>query len=241
MTASIATVIETNITATSSQWTTATWEDYLAVRDDRKNDNIGLCFNCDRLLVIDMGKEGINHASINNLFTMLFYIWFSQAPGLIYSSLGGCLLEKPKKQAASPDLMLYIGSDYPTWEAGERRYINLEKWRVPDLVGEISDTTLTIDLDEKKYLYAALGIPEYWVIDVKGLRVFAFGLQSNGKYQECETSLALSGLPVSLLNQTLERLNAETNGSAAMWFAQQIASLKTEWAWYNRSGQNLQS
>jgi len=73
-----------------------------------------------------------------------------------------------------------------------------------------------------------LGIPEYWVVDVKGLRVFAFQLQSNGKYQECETSLALSGLPIGLLNQTLERLNAETNGSAAIWFAQQISSLKTE-------------
>lgn len=229
MTASIATVIQTNITATSSQWTTATWEDYLVVRDDSKNDNIGLFFNCDRLLVIDMGKEGINHASINNLFTMLFAFWFSQTPGLIFTSLGGCLLEKPKKQAASPGLMLYLGSEYPSWQTGERRYINLEQWRVADLVGEISDTTfLTIDLDEKKYLYADLGIPEYWVIDVKGLRVFAFGLQSNGKYQECETSLALSGLPISLLNQTLERLNAETNGSAAIWFAQQIASLKTE-------------
>ena len=228
MTASISKLIQTDITATASQGQTATWEDYLAYRDAQNDDNIGLFFNCDRLLVIDMGKEGINHASINNLFTMLFAFWFSQTPGLIFTSLGGCLLEKPKKQAASPDLMLYLGSEYPTWQTGERRYINLEQWRVPDLVGEISNTTLTIDLDEKKYLYADLGIPEYWVIDVKGLRVFAFGLQSNGKYQECETSLALSGLPISLLNQTLERLNAETNGSAAIWFAQQIASLKTE-------------
>ena len=228
MTASISKVIQTDITATASQGQTATWEDYLAERDAPTNDNIGLFFNCDRLLVIDMGKEGINHASINNLFTMLFAFWFNQIPGLIFSSLGGCLLEKPKKQAASPYLMIYIGSDYPTWQTGERRYINLEHWRVPNLVGEISDTTLTIDLDEKKYLYADLGIPEYWVIDVKGLRVFAFQLQSNGKYQECETSLALSGLPIALLNQTLERLNAETNGSAAMWFAQQIATSKTD-------------
>ena len=228
MTASISKLIQTDMTATASQCQTATWEDYLAYRDAQNDDNIGLFFNCDRLLVIDMGKEGINHASINNLFTMLFAFWFSQTPGLIFTSLGGCLLEKPKKQAASPDLMLYLGSEYRSWQTGERRYINLEQWRVPDLVGEISDTTLTIDLDEKKYLYADLGIPEYWVIDVKGLRVFAFGLQSNGKYQECETSLALSGLPICLLNQTLERLNAETNGSAAIWFAQQIASLKTE-------------
>ena len=226
MTASISRVIQTDIATTASQGQTAAWEDYLAYRDAPNNDdNIGLCFNCDRLLVIDIAREGINHATINNLFPMLFAIWFSKKSEQIYTSLGGCLLEKPKKQAASPDLMVYVGNEYPTWQAGERRYINLEQCRVPNLVGEIADTTLTIDLDEKKYLYADLEIPEYWVIDVKGLRVFAFQLQSNGKYQECETSLALSGLPISLLNQTLERLNAETNGSAAMWFAQQIASL----------------
>jgi hypothetical protein len=98
MKASIATVIQTNITATSSQWTTATWEDYLAVREDRKNDNIGLFFNGDRLLIIDMGKEGINHVSINNLFTVLFYIWFSQRSEQILTMLGGCLLEKPKNK-----------------------------------------------------------------------------------------------------------------------------------------------
>jgi Uma2 family endonuclease len=160
MTASISKLIQTDITGTASQCQTATWEDYLAYRDAQNDDNIGLFFNCDRLLVIDMGKEGINHASINNLFTMLFAFWFSQTPGLIFTSLGGSLLEKPKKQAASPDLMVYVGSEYPTWQIGERRYINLEQWGVPDLVGEISDTTLTIDLDEKKYLYADLGIPE---------------------------------------------------------------------------------
>ena len=228
MTASISKLIQTDITATASQCQTATWEDYLAYRDAQNDDNIGLFFNCDRLLVIDIGKEGINHASINNLFTVLFYIWCSQRPEQILTMLGGCLLEKPKKQAASPDLMIYLGSDYPTWQTGERRYINLEQWRVPNLVGEIADTTLTTDLDEKKHLYADLGIPEYWVVDVQGLRLFAFQLQSNGKYQECTTSVALSGLPIALLNQTLQRLNAETNGSAAIWFAQQIASLKTE-------------
>ena len=47
-----------------------------------------------------------------------------------------------------------------------------------NLVGEISDPTLSTDLDEKKHLYAELGIPEYWVVDVQGKRVFCFHLQS---------------------------------------------------------------
>jgi hypothetical protein len=36
----------------------------------------------------------------------------------------------------------------------------------------------------------------------------------------------LAGLAIDLLNPTLSRLNEGTNGSAAIWFAQQIANLK---------------
>ncbi|MGL5063846.1 MAG: Uma2 family endonuclease [Microcoleus sp.] len=73
-------------------------------------------------------------------------------------------------------------------------------------------------------MYAALGIPEYWVVDIKGERVLAFRLQENGKYQECEISDALEGLPIALLSDTLKILS-EGNGTAAMWFAQQIGNL----------------
>ncbi len=94
-----------------------------------------------------------------------------------------------------------------------------------DLVGEISDTTLALDLDEQKQLYARLGIPEYCVIDVKGLRLFAFGLTEEGIYKTIEVSQALPGLPISLLEQTLERLETETNTAAANWFMQQVQGL----------------
>ncbi len=70
-----------------------------------------------------------------------------------------------------------------------------------------------------------MGVPEYWVIDVRGKRVFAFRLQSDGTYKLCTESVALKGLPISLLDQTLERLDAGTNISAASWFSQAIANL----------------
>lgn len=134
-------------------------------------------------------------------------------------------MEKSGKQAAAPDLVLYLGDNVPTWNKGEPRRIDLDKWPVPDLVGEVADTTLVSDLDEMKYLYAALGVPEYWVIDVKGRQVLAFQLQSNGKYQICETSAALAGLPIALLEQTLEQLAESTNITAAAWFMQTISQL----------------
>ncbi|MGB3206667.1 MAG: Uma2 family endonuclease [Crinalium sp.] len=224
MTALTSTII-TNQKKSFFEWKTSTWEDYLACRDNPHTEILRLFYYQNKLLV-EMGTEGINHATICDLFTMLFILWFNQKPEQIFSSLGRCLLEKPPKQAAAPDLVLYLGEGFPRWQAGQRRYINLNEWRVPNLVGEIADTTLATDLDEKKHLYAELGIPEYWVIDVRGQRVFAFQLQSNGVYQECEQSLVLAGLPIDLLNQTLSRLNDGTNGSAAIWFAQQIANLK---------------
>lgn len=224
MTASIP-ISKTNTTKTLHIWQPATWEDYLTYRDDPTTERIGLFFHQGYLLVVDMGGEGINHATVSDLFTMLFSIWF-QKPEQVFSSLGRCLMEKPKTKAGAPDLVLYLGDDYPRGQTGESRYIDLNQWRVPNLVGEIADTTLATDLDEKKQLYADFGVPEYWVVDVRGRRVIAFQLQPDGKYKECFESLTLAGLPISLLEQTLALLNEGTNGSAATWFAQQIVNLQ---------------
>lgn len=226
MTNSTPTAIRTQPDAVP-QWQPATWEDYLAYRDDPTTERVRLFFN-QGYLFVDIGSQGINHARFRELFTMLFAFWFSRRPGQIFDSLGGCLIEKPKKQAGAPDLVLYIGEGFPRWQEGEPRRINLSQWRVPDLVCEVADTTLATDLDEKKQLYADLEIPEYWVVDIRGERMLAFRLQSDGKYQQCEYSLALEGLPVSLLEKTLKQLSQGTNGSAALWFAQQITKTNTQ-------------
>jgi len=214
--------IKTKFQHNLSQWQPATWEDYLHYRDAANDEEVRLFFN-DNYLFVDMGSEGINHASITRLFTMLFFIWFARFPEQTASDLGGCLMEKAPQKAASPDLVLYVGEGVPQWQPGEPRLIDLNKWRVPDLVGEVADTTLASDLDEKKQIYAALKIPEYWVIDVQARRIFAFILQENGKYIESTESVVLKGLSIALLTETLNQLNAGTNITAAHWFSQAIA------------------
>ncbi|NET59581.1 MAG: Uma2 family endonuclease [Symploca sp. SIO2E6] len=206
-------------------WQPATWEKYCNYRDNPSNSGLRLFFDKDALLLLDMGWEGIEHAGFCDLFTMILGFWFAQHPDQQFTSLGRCLLEKEPLKAGAPDLVLYLGEQFPVWEKGEKRRLDLNKWRVPNLVGEISDTTLTMDLDEKKRLYASLGIPEYWVIDVRGNRVFIFLLQGKGGYQPSGVSLALAGLSVDLLNQTIEKMVQESNGNAALWFAQQIVQI----------------
>jgi Uma2 family endonuclease len=203
----------------------ATWDDYIEIRDRCEadpQDRSRIFFNKNLLWVKDMGWEGIIHSKVNSLFAMLVAFWFTVHPEQTAEFFGGCLLEKARFQSASPDFAVYVGEGIPQWQPGESRRINLNEWRVPDLVGEVADTTLAIDLDEMKQLYAAMGVPEYWVIDVQGRRVLAFRLQDDGYYEQCAESVALPGLKMELLEATLEQLQQGTNILAANWFMKQL-------------------
>jgi Uma2 family endonuclease len=51
------------------------------------------------------------------------------------------------------------------------------------LVIEVSDTTLSNDRNVKVPLYAAAGIPEAWIADLKGGRIVRFSEPREGRYQ----------------------------------------------------------
>jgi Uma2 family endonuclease len=206
----------------------ATWEEYIHLVEDPLREPERVFFNCGAIWIEDMGNEGINHARFNKLFTLILGFWFARLENVKFELMGGCVLEKPNYQGAAPDEVVYIGDGTPRYQSGEPRRVNLNKWRVPDLAVEIADTTLASDLDRKKQLYLALEIPEYWVVDVRGKRVLAFRLV-DGKYQECIESVALVGLPIELLDRTLERMD-ENNGNVAMWFVSQIQNLPVKLA-----------
>lgn len=199
----------------------AIWQDYLAVRNNIELNWRKISFH-QGWLWADVGAEGPNHASFSDLITMIFGLWVFLHPEVVLQSYGRCLIEHPKTQACAPDLVLYKGDNILRWQPGEPRRIILPGQRVPDLVGEISDTTLSTDLDEQKQLYASLKISEYWVIDVKGLRLFAFGLNLSGVYERIDVSQVLTNLPIALIEQTLARLATETNTTTASWLMQQL-------------------
>ena len=205
----------------TSQRYDATWADYVAIRDSSELDCTKLSF-FDGWLFVDMGIEGPAHSSFSDLMTMIFGFWVLVNPDVVLQSYGRCILELSDTHACGPDLVLYKGDNIPKWKLGEPRRIMFNHDRVPDLVGEISDTSLSIDLDEQKRLYASLGIAEYWVIDVKGKQIFAFELTEDKIYKTIEVSQVLTGLPIALIEQTLDRLETETNTAAASWLMRQL-------------------
>jgi Uma2 family endonuclease len=200
----------------------ATWLDYVATRDDDTLEWQKIAFH-QGWLWVDMGTEGPNHAGFSDLITAIFFLWAFRYPEVVFQSYGRCLIEHPETHACAPDLVLYRGDNFPRWQAGAPRRIDLGRDRIPDLVGEIADTSLSLDLDRQKRLYASLGIAEYWVIDVKGRRLFAFGLTPAGEYEAIDTSQVLTDRSIDLIEQTLDRLPAESNTAAANWLMQQFS------------------
>jgi Uma2 family endonuclease len=200
------------------------WQTYAALRDNPKIAWQKIAFH-QGWLWFDMGKEGPNHAAFSDFVTILFGFWAFLHPETPFQSYGRCLLELPETQACAPDLVLYRGDNIPKIQPGERRWIDLSAQRRPDLVGEIADTSLSLDLDEQKCLYASLGIPEYWVIDVRGQRLFLFLLTEAGCYQESEVSQTLTGLTVQQVEGALARLEWDANTGAANWLLGELQAI----------------
>lgn len=50
------------------------------------------------------------------------------------------------------------------------------------LIVEVAATTLDTDLGRKAALYAAAGVPEYWVVDLHGRRVLMHACPGDGSY-----------------------------------------------------------
>jgi Uma2 family endonuclease len=73
------------------------------------------------------------------------------------------------------------------------------------LVIEVSDTTLRYDRDRKVPLYAQHGVPEVWIVDVRGDALLVYGDLRDGKYErqvalERPGSVPVARLPGLLLD-----------------------------------------
>ncbi len=74
------------------------------------------------------------------------------------------------------------------------------------LVVEVADSSLRFDTEEKRRLYAAAGIPDYWVVDVNARRLLVFRTPQGGDYADQQTfaagdavaPLAVPGQPVQV-------------------------------------------
>ena len=104
----------------------------------------------------------------------------------------------PPDSAAEPDIA--VTSDHP-----RDGYMALA---TVALLIEVSSTTLAFDLSHKAGLYARNGIPEYWVVELDGMRIHRHWNPRNGAYSDKDEvplgaiieSVTVSGLQIDTAN-----------------------------------------
>jgi Uma2 family endonuclease len=113
--------------------------------------------------------------------------------------LGSTTFKRPELSGVEPDKCFYIQN---LSAVKGKKIIDLNQDPPPDLVVEIDITSRSAN---SLQVYTDLGVPEVWIYNGSRLRINRL---ENGKYVECESSLAFPSLPILEIVRFLEQ--AET-------------------------------
>ncbi|NEP87617.1 MAG: Uma2 family endonuclease [Okeania sp. SIO2C2] len=99
--------------------------------------------------------------------------------------------------------------------------IDLDIYPPPTLVIEVANTSLLDDKGEKRLLYEAMNVSEYWIVDVQNLEIIAFAV-ANGGSRKINQSQVLPGLATSLLEEALQRSCQTNQGQVYPWLLKEF-------------------
>jgi Uma2 family endonuclease len=180
-------------------WVNGTWAEFVAIADAPENAK-ATCYYFKPQMRIETMGVGPDHAVENGLIyaAIIFFCTLRSIPcrGLVNASY-----RRTGYQEAQPDASFYFQDAAAAVPQGNT-IIDLDTYEAPALAIEVAATSLNDDLGVKRLLYEALGVREYWVIDVENSRILAFQILDRGS-QRISQSLLLPGLEIEVLERAL--------------------------------------
>ncbi|HEY9860478.1 MAG TPA: Uma2 family endonuclease, partial [Candidatus Obscuribacterales bacterium] len=108
--------------------------------------------------------------------------------------------------------------------------VDLDRYPAPDLVIEVSSTTLLADQGAKRLLYEDLAVKEYWIVDVQQGQILAFailppdpqsGMVAQGS-RRIRESQVLPSLSLAVLEEVLQRSRQMDQSQIGAWLLAQF-------------------
>jgi Uma2 family endonuclease len=202
-------------------WISAPWQEFVHIADAPNSSKLKSYYYNGKMRFEPMstGSDHSNdHALI--LFALSFFAASQRIP---MTAKDGCSYRKNGYTELQPDASYYVGANADVIPWGTR-IIDLDQYPLPDLVIEISDTSLADDLGAKRLQYEDLGISEYWIVNVQTMQIFAFTQGQDGSIRRIRESMVLVGLKLEILEQALQRSRQENQSIITAWLIEQLRS-----------------
>lgn len=200
-------------------WISAPWEEFVRLSDDPAHAKSKGYYHQGAMRFEAM-STGSDHSRDHAIIILAIGL-YAMVREIPINCHDACSYRKTGHDECQPDISCYTDVNVNAIPDGTR-IINLDTYPLPNLVIEISDTTLSDDKGEKRLQYEELGISEYWIVSVKTCEIIAFSISDIGVSQRIQTSQVIPGLQLSLLKETLERRRGSNQSAAMAWLMTQI-------------------
>lgn len=197
-------------------WVKVNWEEFLAVGNNPELETARLYYDSGYMRIETM-PIGAGHSRDNTLLSQIVSLYGTLKHIRIIGFTNGSF-RKQGVQECQPDMAFYIGADFRV-PSKNSKPIDVDEFGAPHLIVEIASTTLSDDIGRKRLLYERFGVQEYWVVDVEAGEVVAFEVADGGSKQIRESKV-LPGLEVTLIEEALNRSQAQDDGEINRWLLQ---------------------
>ncbi len=199
-------------------WIIATWDEYLQETENSDYNKAKFYYHNGKLR-IEMSPLGNDHASDHSIINHAIHL-YAALNNIELNGKDNCTYQRIGSKSAQPDLSFYIGQTANAVPYGTS-IIELNKYPPPTLVIEIANTSFGDDLGAKRFLYEDLEVREYWIVDVKNVKIIAFKVEQEGS-RRIQKSVVLPDLEIALLEEALRRTRQSNHSRVSAWLLEQF-------------------
>lgn len=201
-------------------WVKASWEEYVQTIESSSYEKAKGYYHNGQMR-LEMSPVGNPH-SRDHFIVLIAIGLFASIRNLDLDGHDNCTYRKTGCKEAQPDASFYIGevADAIPWET---TIIDLDVYPPPTLAIEVAYASLADDKGEKRLLYEALGVSEYWIVDVQNVQIIAFQVE-NGGSRRIVQSQVLPGLDLSLIEEAFRRCRQSNHSKVSAWLLRQWQS-----------------
>ena len=203
---------------TTNTWLKADWDTYTTTVESPEHEK-HQCYYYNGYMRLEDMPTGADHASDNGLVYLAITL-FCMVKGIPIQGLIGCSYRKVEVRECQPDISFYIG-DRANLAPKGKSVVNLDEQAIPNLVVEISNTTINDDLGAKRFLYEEMSVSEYWIVDVQNTLIYAFEIIDRGS-RRIDTSIVLPELSIATITEALTRSKEQDQAQVGQWLMSQF-------------------